>query len=192
MTHRVRDRDRFYRFKICIMSLTKSMCGRKRECGVWAYFEFLANKNESQCKVRDVKTGTECKQVFKGKNPTNLKKHLQAIHKDTFDEMTTSDAVRIASKKRLCLTSATITSAGSSTQTLMQCLNRKAFHWGSTSLEHKQRQNALIDVFVDTAYPVTMVNNIKFKQFCTAMDPKFRCPGMYDLYACLLYYLFFF
>jgi hypothetical protein len=130
------------------------MCGRKRECGVWAYFDFVANKNVSQCKVRDLKTGAECKQVFKGKNPTNLKKHLQAVHKGTFDEMTSSEAVRIASKKSFTSVGY-LPGATTSTQTLSQCLNRQAFHWGSTSLEHKRRQNALIDVFVDTAYPVT-------------------------------------
>ena len=56
--------------------------GRKRESLVWDFFDYDSPKAESVCKIilqvdgRDQK----CGKIVKGKNPTNLKRHLQAAH----------------------------------------------------------------------------------------------------------------
>ena len=63
------------------MSLSKILSGRKRECAVWKYFHYSEDKNISTCSVLDNK-GSECGKNISGKNPTNLKKHVDSALKE--------------------------------------------------------------------------------------------------------------
>jgi len=59
--------------------------GRRRGSPVWEYFEYLADSDMSICKVGSASGGSRCATMLKGKNPTNLKKHLQAYHDEVYD-----------------------------------------------------------------------------------------------------------
>jgi len=155
------------------MSLIKTLSGRKRECGVWIFFEYNASKNRSKCMVAEDKTGAECGQLITGKNTTNLKKHLQVFHPAQFAETEKKDEARVAGKRP----TASSEPSSSCSQTLTECLNRKIVTWDSQSPEHGRREQAMVNMFVDTGYPATSVDNPKFRQFCSAMDPKFKVPG---------------
>ena len=54
--------------------------GRKRESMVWDFFDYENLKEESICKI--VVEDQKCGKVVKGKNPTNLKRHLQTAHEN--------------------------------------------------------------------------------------------------------------
>jgi len=59
--------------------------GRRRGSPVWHYFEHLLDSDMSICKV-DTTDGRHCATMLKGKNPTNLKKHLMAHHEQVYDQ----------------------------------------------------------------------------------------------------------
>lgn len=59
--------------------------GRRRGSPVWEHFEYLADSDVSICKVATV-DGRHCATMLKGKNPTNLKKHLQSQHEQIYDQ----------------------------------------------------------------------------------------------------------
>jgi len=157
------------------MSLSKSFVGRKRECGVWDFFHYNESANTSVCNVMNDK-GIECKQVFSGKNPTNLKKHVQTMHPQTFVELEKKDASRILGKRKFGADQASSSSAGGN-QTISDCLSRKVVTWESKSSEHVRRENSLVDMIIDTGYPTTVADNPKFRDFCSTLDPKFKAPG---------------
>jgi len=157
------------------MSLSKIFAGRKKECEVWKYFEHIASNNTSKCLVEDDK-GKECGAVMSGKNPSNLKKHIQSHHAAAFRELAASEESRVAGKRKASGDDAAKpTKCGN--QTIGQCLARKVVFWESTSQEHVRRQEDLVSAIVDTGYPTTMVNNAKIRAFCSSLDPKFKLPG---------------
>lgn len=76
------------------------MSGRKRENSVWSYFEYIESKRKSRCNVGDGKTGKECGQEICGKNPTNLKRHLMAHHKEAHSELDKVEGEKAAGKRK--------------------------------------------------------------------------------------------
>jgi len=78
------------------MSLcAKSLCGRKKQSGVWDYFEYIASKCATRCNVENDKA-EQCGVLLAGKNPTNLKRHLEACHSDTFTKVEAAEALLVA------------------------------------------------------------------------------------------------
>jgi len=67
--------------------------GRRRGSPVWEHFEYLADSDMSICKVGGGASGGSghCATMLKGKNPTNLKKHLQAHHEQVYDQYWNDD-----------------------------------------------------------------------------------------------------
>jgi hypothetical protein len=59
------------------MALSKSICGRKRESEIWEWCSYEEGLNRTTCLVVNEKTGLECRAIFSGKNPSNLKKHFE-------------------------------------------------------------------------------------------------------------------
>ena len=72
------------------MSLCKSLSGRKKDCTVWEFFKYSLSKEKSVCCVVNEKTGENCNAEISGKNPTNLKRHLQAFHKEANESVKTA------------------------------------------------------------------------------------------------------
>lgn len=64
--------------------------GRRRGSPVWEHFEYLPDSDMSICKV-DTADGRHCATMLKGKNPTNLKKHLMSHHEQIYDQYWTAD-----------------------------------------------------------------------------------------------------
>nr|XP_055062979.1 E3 SUMO-protein ligase ZBED1-like [Misgurnus anguillicaudatus] len=56
-----------------------STAGRKRREDLWAHFTFDDEQNKTKCKA--------CGAVIRGKNTTNLKRHLQMSHPDIFSKL---------------------------------------------------------------------------------------------------------
>ena len=62
--------------------MIKNGCGRRIESEVWSYFKYDAVTNRSSCVVES--DGKACGKTFTGKNPTNLKAHLQSQHAEVY------------------------------------------------------------------------------------------------------------
>lgn len=154
------------------MSLCKSLSGRKKDCTVWEFFKYSLSKEKSVCCVVNEKTGENCNAEISGKNPTNLKRHLQAFHKEANEIMKTGDGERELTKKKK-----NDTEDVRNSQTIVDCLRKNKTSWPVGSVEHMSRQNAMVDMVIDSACPVNFVNNTKFKEFCSSLDAKFRVPG---------------
>jgi len=157
------------------MSLAKSFSGRKRNSSAWNYFEYSASNSSTTCNVADPKTGSTCGSKLAGKNPSNLKKHLQACHPIAFQEMQQKDMDKTAEKVK-CMPLPASSSSGS--QTITECITRRPVSCEASSNEHQRRESSLISFVVDTGYPVTVVDNVKFREFCSSMDSKFKIPGL--------------
>jgi len=65
--------------------------GRRRGSPVWEHFEYLADSDMSICQVGSMNSSGHCATMLKGKNPTNLKKHLQAHHEQVYDQYWNAD-----------------------------------------------------------------------------------------------------
>jgi len=59
---------------------------------VWAHFDYVESKNSSRCIIEDAK-GKECGTMMAGKNPSNLKKHVETFHADIFSKLETEEIV---------------------------------------------------------------------------------------------------
>ena len=63
-----------------------SLCGRRRESLVSTHFEYNDSTNISTCKVMG-QNGSCCLKKLTGKNPSNLKRHLESFHPKTYAEI---------------------------------------------------------------------------------------------------------
>lgn len=66
--------------------------GRKRQSPFWDYFEFNSETGKSKCIV--TLNNTLCGVEIKGKNPTNLKVHLQTNHREEYKSFMAKDSER--------------------------------------------------------------------------------------------------
>ena len=157
-------------------NLQRLLAGRKRESSVWQYFNFAADVGKSRCIV--MKGGKKCGVLIAGKNPTNLKKHLESFHRDIADEVDKQDT-DTKSKRSDVQRSVTVNGKYRS-QTLSECFNRKLQSWPRDSREHKTRIDALVNVFISTGYPLTFVDDPTFRKLLIELDPKFAVPGIWQ------------
>ena len=79
------------------MSLQRILAGRKRESGVWNYFEYYLDKGKSKCLVNE--KGKECGAEITGKNPTNLKTHFAKVHPKAYADFSKEEEGRQVLKK---------------------------------------------------------------------------------------------
>lgn len=80
------------------MSVYSLYAGRKRESTVWNYFDYDKIADISKCRV--IVSEKECGKLMSGKNPSNLKKHIAAIHPDVVKQMDECELERIAGKRK--------------------------------------------------------------------------------------------
>jgi hypothetical protein len=66
-------------------SLVQLLSGRKRDSGIWDYFIYKKDIDKSECKVVD-SNGKVCGKAVAGKNATNLKAHVRALHPSVYAE----------------------------------------------------------------------------------------------------------
>ena len=59
--------------------------GRPKSSGVWQYYKYSLDNNNSECTV--IVANQACGKKIAGRNPTNLKVHLASYHKDIFTEL---------------------------------------------------------------------------------------------------------
>ncbi|CAI5682892.1 unnamed protein product [Oreochromis niloticus] len=63
-------------------------------------------------------------------------------------------------------------------KTLMQCFQRRPDGcWLVNSQEHHKREEALVNMFIETGISTQLSESIAFKNFSNSLEPKFRTPG---------------
>lgn len=133
--------------------------GRKRQSPVWDHFEFNSETGKSKCIV--TLNNTLCGAEIKGKNPTNLKVHLQTNHREEYKSFMAKD-----SERKTTIGNDKVSEGASSSQTQLQqqtltlCF-QKSEVWPTISNEHKKRENALVDLFVETGMSNTYTQTQK-------------------------------
>jgi len=80
--------------------------------------------------------------------------------------------VKVAEKKKLDTYLAS-PSNPCTTQTLSACPTRRIVSSDILSSEHKLREDAVIDMFIDIGCPVTLIDNDKFKRSYVVLESKF-------------------
>ncbi len=154
------------------------------------YFSYDDIKNISKCRCeRKFASGAEiCGFPIKGKNPTNLRTHLESFHKTEFkvvvqkeeendEEAARIDAIRsMNSRKHFCATAAKkkqqkmdgFITAGSN------CL------YPESSVKYANKLQAVVKLFALTTLPTTLLNGDTFREFFAVMDPQFKPPGNFS------------
>ena len=79
--------------------------------------------------------------------------------------MKTGDGERELTKKK----KTTETEDVRNSHTIVDCIRKNKTSWPDDSVEHMSRQNAMVDMVIDSACPVNFVNNTKFKEFCCSV-----------------------
>ena len=160
--------------------LQQLLAGRRRESGVWKYFNYVSENDKSRCTF--FVANRQCGILIAGENPTNLKSHLLRFHTEA-----ASDAKKIDGDRAQLKLSA-LTSSGSKlkspssqsqlvNQTITDCFNRKIITWQRDSTEFKKRLEALEKMFIAHSYPLAMLDHPEFRSFINISDPKFSVPG---------------
>ncbi|XP_049322708.1 uncharacterized protein LOC125782495 [Astyanax mexicanus] len=147
--------------------------GRKRQSPIWDFFEYDCEKDKSKCLV--VETGDKiCGVLLKGKNPTNLKVHLRSSHKKANCEYLD----KLASLSSFAGRESTSQPGSSGKETtIMDCFQRRQSCWLVNTQEHCKREDALVNMFIETGMSTRLCDLIAFKKFTVSLEPKFKSPG---------------
>lgn len=139
--------------------------------------------DKSKCLA--VEGGKICGQFLKGKNPTNLKVHLRSAHKEA--NLAYLNKVKENTENPSPETEpnpGNVTGPGSMTQTTaVQRTLQESFHrrpdscWLVNTQEHHKREEALVNMFIDTGMSTRLCESIAFKKFANVLEPKFKTPG---------------
>lgn len=116
---------------------------------------------------------------LRGKNPTNLKVHLQTNHREEYKSIMAKDSERkttIGNDKVNEGATASSSQTQLQQQTLTLCF-QKSEVWPTNSNEHKKRENALVDLFVETGMSTRLCDSVAFKSFNAALDRRFITPS---------------
>ena len=70
-------------------------------------------------------------------------------------------------------------SAKKQTQTMESCISHARLVWAADSPQYRQRLSAVQNMLVESAYPVTIVDQPVFRSMITTLDPKFKIPHKY-------------
>jgi len=65
----------------------------------------------------------------------------------------------------------------SKNQTLHSFMQKQTTRWGENTVEFKEKKAALINMIVDTNSPLSMIDQLSFRQMMNTMDPKFQVPS---------------
>ena len=154
-------------------SLSRILAGRKKETLVWDYFTYyMEQEGKAKCKVVIVKTNSECGALLSGKNSTNMLSHLRRLHKQEYEQYVKATEARSLKKKPK-----KTTVCKNATQTLADYVQLKIVSWSTESQEYQQRLSSVMDMLIDTCYPVTVVDKPSFRHMIKTLDPKFLLPG---------------
>uniref|UniRef100_A0A3P9J2Q6 DUF659 domain-containing protein n=1 Tax=Oryzias latipes TaxID=8090 RepID=A0A3P9J2Q6_ORYLA len=152
--------------------------GRKRESPIWDFLEYNSVENKSKCLV--VEAGDKiCGTLLKGKNPTNLKVHLKSAHKNANQQFLDKLACRPPSPEKEARAGNVNTGKKPNTSSMiMDCFDRRPNScWLVNTHEHQKREDALVNVFIETGMSTRLCESNAFKKFCTSLEPKFKTPG---------------
>lgn len=149
--------------------------GRKRQSPVWDYFEYDREADKSKCLV--VESGFKICGVFlKGKNPTNLKVHLRSSHKSANCEYLDKVASLSNPPERdaACLPGGGTVKEETINDSFHQRANN---YWLMNTREHQKREDALVNMLIETGMSTRLCDSMAFKKFILSLEPKFKSPG---------------
>ena len=142
-----------------------SKAGRRRQSPIWDFFDYDSEGDASKCLVEN-KEGKVCGTKLKGKNPTNLKSHLRSTHKEAYSSFLSKEAASAPEETPQAVKPKTIT----------ECFNRPNSYWLVNSTEHSKREEALVDIFIETGATTQLCNARSFQRYSSVMEPRFKTP----------------
>lgn len=154
----------------------------EKDSPVWDFFIYCKETDKSLHNILDPKTEKSCGTALLGKISSNLISHLQQIHKVAYSEYqekhSEKDKAKTGLKRKFhAAVSDSAAISTEKTQTLQACLSKRHVTWPTNSMEHQQREWSVVNMLVDSGYPVTMVDHLSFRVMM--QDPKFKLPGKY-------------
>jgi len=156
--------------------MIKNGCGRRIESDVWRYFKFDTVANRSSCVIAK-EDGEACGKSFKGKNPTNLKSHLQSQHAVEYDLCQKHDSSLKNEKRNVTATG--VCSNPAPKENIKSAFKTATTTWPPGSAEAIVREEALAEYLVVTGQPSRTVDEPSFRKYSWTLDPKFEVPGLY-------------
>ena len=165
------------------MSLSRLLAGRKRDSPVWKFFVYDQKTDKSKCLVQDINNEGVCGAFLAGKNSSNLVAHIQRIHKETHkcytDEKKKRNAEKMFLKRKIDEINSTSSrnSGKTKTQTIRESFEHRITAWPTESSEYQVRQDSVIEMIVNTSYPIVLLDQPSFRKMIKTLDSKFKLPG---------------
>ncbi|XP_065673895.1 uncharacterized protein LOC136090846 [Hydra vulgaris] len=165
------------------MSLLRLLPGRRRDSPVWKFFVYDQKTDKSKCLVQDINNEGVCGAFLAGKNSSNLVAHIQRIHKETHkcytDEKKKRNAEKMFLKRKIDEINSTSSqnSGKTKTQTIRESFEHRITAWPTESSEYQVRQDSVIEMIVNTSYPMVLLDQPSFRKMIKTFDPKFKLPG---------------
>lgn len=156
------------------------LCLSNRVCLV--YIIILSSKSSQKiCYI----TGEEskvCGTKITGRNTTNAKKHLQALHKPVYEELVAKENALNAQKSTRATAKPALSGPGlveNKITTFWQSSKSKSNinTWGPSSSQAIQRDDSLVDLVIHAGIPVNVTQTLCFKAFCRTLDSKYVPPS---------------
>ena len=113
-----------------------------------------------------------CDIEISGKNPTNLKKHMNAYHPKVFQEFEKENELTKEKKSKK-----QFTDSASGSLTLHEFVKRQSGKYSYDSPEYKERLDAVNAWIVASGCPLHQLDLPEFKLMLKACDKKFLVPG---------------
>lgn len=164
--------------------MIKQGCGRRQESEVWSHFKYDAVVNKTRCIILGAES-KQCGKELTGKNPSNMKAHLQREHAVEFEACIKQDTELRNEKKGKA-----ILSYGSSSNSLPQIfLGKGGPSYGASSTEQLAREHDVTSWLIATGLPVRLVDGDEFRRMLNRLDPKFVVPGILCVFIFTMYLL---
>ena len=139
--------------------------GRGSIDAIHNFFSFDSIKNVSTCRIG------ACSKELQGKKPSNLRRHVQTIHKDTFmDYLTEND------KKKMKLDENNFSMIGSQANN-----NRVISKYAKQDKIQKNFMENMISLVATSSISLSLVDKNEFVKMIFDIDPKINIPGRKSL-----------
>ena len=154
--------------------------GRHKESIIWDYFDYDESMGKSICRVQ-ISNNTVCNVKLEGQNPSNLKTHLKAKHKEVYKDFEVKDDKRKAEscKKKVVTVGKSASESVTSVTKIQTKLNKfyNEKQWTASNTNQQRLQAAVTKYFSCCMGPVSRASDPAFIDLLKEFQPKFKCPG---------------
>ena len=113
-----------------------------------------------------------CGKKFSGRNPTNLKTHLSAFHKEAFAALTSKENAIKSEREAKASSNRRQSSTSSCSTSIKEFMLFKPANYAKDTKQHRTRAQGLAKLIAASGVSTLLPTTDAFKDFCKLMNPK--------------------